>query len=145
MAFKRVPEHVILAMMEDGESDTVLYRLCDEVMIARTATLGTARCEGIAKVARICQQIVTLKVREGRSIPYDMLRYDRCTPATERDASKMERLARAANGTLGRGVLGDDDHTVKVLRFSPNGGAPAIGRWASFGIEVTDFTAGALL
>lgn len=133
--FRRVSDDVLQTMKAECEgTNSVLERLVDEVTTARSAR--ASEVTGVA--GRLVFQVVTLEVRVGASVPFDMLRYDRCTPLTEQDSNKMERLA-AADGSCWGGV---DDRTIKVLRTSPNGGMPAVGRWASFGITVTDVKRG---
>ena len=65
------------------------------------------------------------------AFPLDMLRYDRCAPQTQNDASKMMAYA-AHEGTM----------MVKVMAFVPADRASAWGptqdRWASFGWHVVD-------
>ncbi len=62
----------------------------------------------------------TFKVRGKGTFPYDMLRYDRCWPATEEDSHMMHWNA------------------AREIRLSTasydgnNQSAPTIGRWNSF-------------
>lgn len=59
----------------------------------------------------------------------DMLRYDRCCPATEVESSRIERLIGNSSDP--------GDHIVRLVRFSP-GDARASERWRSFGCRVLD-------
>lgn len=65
---------------------------------------------------------VTITVRL-RTVPFDMMRYDRASPKTEGDAGKLERLAH-------------DRTAVEVDFVCYLYGAPTLGRWKSFGCEV---------
>jgi hypothetical protein len=57
------------------------------------------------------------------AFPIDMLRHDRCCPATEKDAAEIERQS--------------GERQVQLLRFSGAGkSGPAAGRWKSFGWEI---------
>lgn len=69
-------------------------------------------------------------VRIGHRIPFDMMRRDRCVPATEVDANKLERIA------SGR-IRDEQDLNVAFDRFSLTANDPTLGRWASFGCTVT--------
>lgn len=60
----------------------------------------------------------------------DMLRYDSCSPATEQESSKIERLMNHRGEPA--------DHVVQLRRFSVNGGEATDGRWRSFGCRVLD-------
>lgn len=65
-------------------------------------------------------------------VPFDMMRYDNCVPATEIEAHKLERVA---NGTE---VIGD--RTVEFRRFSMNDAPPTVDRWKSFGCQVVSWS-----
>lgn len=69
-----------------------------------------------------------LVVRVG-VVPFDMMRYDHCFPATEDESRKLERVA---NGD----VSDPADHVVRFLRRALNPGPPTTARWQSFGCEV---------
>lgn len=58
-------------------------------------------------------------------VPLDMMRYDRCVPATEEDAHKLERVE-------GTGEAVD----VTFVRFAMNPGPPTEARWPGFGGKV---------
>jgi len=58
--------------------------------------------------------------------PYDMLRYDRCWPATEDMSAKLSWDPRSVRAVQQRAV------TMKGTRL------PTIGRWHSFGWHVGD-------
>jgi len=58
-------------------------------------------------------------------IPFDMLRYDACYPATEgRDASALERLSLPGGHRAAA--------TVTFEHVGEKGWAPTVDRWASF-------------
>lgn len=61
--------------------------------------------------------------------PVDMLRYDRCTPSTESDASEMRRAI-----TEDR----DERYSIQVMSSSEQVRrmGPTIARWESFGWKV---------
>lgn len=54
--------------------------------------------------------------------PFDMLRYDCCTPKTENDSNEIERTTRRGAGSYSVTLVGPK--------------APTEGRWASFGWHV---------
>ena len=67
--------------------------------------------------------------------PLDMMRYDRCTPATQQDVGNVT----AAGGGLG------EVYSVRMLRFTEGNGRnhadhPTVDRWQSFGWQVSDVT-----
>ncbi|AZS12595.1 hypothetical protein HWB99_gp059 [Mycobacterium phage DrLupo] len=65
----------------------------------------------------------------GRSnFPIDMLRYDRATPHSERDSKQIV----PATGCHSGGTIAGYDIELQSNR------EPTIGRWRSFGWEVTD-------
>lgn len=74
--------------------------------------------------------ISVLTVRIGTiSSLIDMMRYDRCCPATEEDSGKLERLV---------GFRGEpNDHIVTLLRFATRNDPPS-DRWRSFNCVVLD-------
>jgi hypothetical protein len=59
----------------------------------------------------------------------DMLRYDRCCPATEEDGHKLDRA-----------IAGRRAETIRMVRFYPVGGrrGPNVDRWRSFAWSVTE-------
>lgn len=65
----------------------------------------------------------------------DMLRYDRCCPATEDESRKIWRLLGSYRG-------GDEptsaDHVIRLHRFSASVLPATQGRWESFGCRVID-------
>jgi hypothetical protein len=65
---------------------------------------------------------------EGRlRFPYDMLCYDTCVPATERDANEIARTGYSA------------PVRISLTRFAPAPKTPpSVGRWASFGWRVVE-------
>lgn len=62
--------------------------------------------------------------------PFDMLRYDRCFPATERDSHTVEHTTR---GRLATG----EARTVTLTMADPKR-LPTEARWQSFGWTVVD-------
>jgi len=62
--------------------------------------------------------VYTFKVKGSAPVPFDMLRYDRCWPATEADAGILETIS---NGHASQIV------TLKGLQM------PTTHRWNSFG------------
>jgi hypothetical protein len=62
----------------------------------------------------------------------DMMRYDRCCPATEEDSGKIERVAGYS------GLAKPEDHIIRLLKFSANNDGATIGRWRSFNCIVLD-------
>lgn len=66
----------------------------------------------------------TFVVEGAGRFPVDMLRYDRCCPKGQGDV-------------IGA-FVGDNLRRVELMMFwpSPGGGAPTVGRWASFGWSV---------
>lgn len=79
---------------------------------------------------------ITFVVRGRGEFPIDMLRYDSCVPATEKDVMRM------LNTLYGSDVYveGPINRDVKLRRFYPVGGtaAPTVARWVSFGWEVRE-------
>ena len=76
-------------------------------------------------------------------LPIDMMRYDRCTPLTQEDASK----------TFQSHCLSLDDlnfklpptNTIRMIRFTEGNGKnysdnPTVDRWKSFGWQVSDIS-----
>lgn len=73
--------------------------------------------------------VLTVHVPDARAL-IDMLRYDRCCPATERESAKIERLMdRRAEPA---------DRIIRLLRFGPSGEPATEGRWRSFACRVLD-------
>ena len=64
------------------------------------------------------------------TFPIDMLRYDRCCPASETDAQKI-------SNTFLR-PLDREKQRIVLVRHSVNNIGPTVGRWASFGWAVVD-------
>ncbi len=66
----------------------------------------------------------------------DMLRYDRCCPATEDESRKIWKLI----GENGRGGAdaAPSDHVIRLLRFAASDVSATDGRWRSFGGRVID-------
>lgn len=62
------------------------------------------------------------------SVPYDMMRYDRCVPDSEEDAHKLERIA------SGNAVVGD--RIVTFVQYCKTNMGPTLGRWPGFGGQV---------
>ncbi len=76
-------------------------------------------------------KVKALLVRVGSiSSVLDMMRYDKCYPATEADSGRLE-MSRPDSRDRSFG-----EHLVIFMAHSP--AAPTIGRWASFGCEVID-------
>lgn len=60
----------------------------------------------------------------------DMMRYDRCVPATEEDAHKINRIMQDSTT--------EDDRIVRLIRYSANDSKATVGRWESYGCMVLD-------
>jgi hypothetical protein len=86
-----------------------------------------------AKTVKVYEQKVTVRIR---SVPYDMLRYDNCCPASEEESVKLERV-----GSHGLAATKPEEHVVVFRRFSRNGEGPTVGRWKSFGCDVLSWEA----
>jgi len=65
----------------------------------------------------------------------DMLRYDRCCPATEDESRKLWRLAGESRG--GEDATGAD-RVIRLHRFASSDIPATDGRWRSFGCRVLD-------
>lgn len=65
----------------------------------------------------------------------DMLRYDRCCPATEDESRKIWRLL---GEDRGGGDAKPEDHVIRLHRFAANDTPATEGRWHSFGCRVVD-------
>jgi hypothetical protein len=76
---------------------------------------------------RAVPRTYTFTVRGQGLFPFDMLRYDRCTPKTENDSAIIEHTTRPARKP-------DDRLPKRITLVGPK--APTDGRWASFGWEV---------
>lgn len=68
--------------------------------------------------------------------PIDMLRYDRCSPVSQLDAS---HVISSFNGNLDE----DKELSVRLIRFTEGKGKnyadnPTVDRWKSFGWQVSD-------
>lgn len=87
----------------------------------------------MARYQKIYVSVLTVSVPRG-SFPLDMLRYDNCVPATERDSGKIGRMVAGQSST--------EDHTVRLRRFSLNNkpDSYARARWESFGCVVDEVT-----
>ncbi len=68
------------------------------------------------------------------SPPFDMMRYDRCVPRTEEDASKLYRITGVARCDTARAT--PEDHIIEFLRYTPIDGPPTVARWRSFACEI---------
>lgn len=69
----------------------------------------------------------TFTVRGSHEFPWDMLRYDRCWPASEDQVTSLAPYHRSSTFTWVRNVK------LKGLN------EPTDGRWASFGWTVVEF------
>lgn len=65
----------------------------------------------------------------------DMLRYDRCCPASEDESRKIWSLLGEKRGG---GDAKPEDHVIRLLRYSANDMPATDGRWRSFGCRVLD-------
>lgn len=70
-------------------------------------------------------------VRGRGSFPFDMLRYDRCFPATEGDSHRIEKTTRERL----RGVGSSEPITLQMADPKRR---PTEARWQSFGWTVVD-------
>jgi hypothetical protein len=61
----------------------------------------------------------------------DMLRYDRCFPATEQDAGKLSRIA--------EGSAVEADRRVNFIRVTGAKSQPQEARWENFGCKILFF------
>lgn len=66
-------------------------------------------------------KLIKFKVTGSGEFPFDMLRYDRCWPATEADSYRI------------RGAGGRDMRTVTLATIRNADRQPMFGRWKSFG------------
>jgi hypothetical protein len=74
-----------------------------------------------ARGVKVYKKIVTVQ-GSGR-FPTDMLRYDSCVPASEKDANALFQT---------------EDREVKVIQFCAEvSGVPSKARWESFGWKIT--------
>ena len=72
------------------------------------------------------------KVRGQRAFPIDMLRYDRCWPATRQDSRQIERFVKQegdATGCVGLLSVSEESHW-----------RPASDRWRTFGWPMLEHT-----
>lgn len=77
------------------------------------------------------QYVVTEIVVTGRGeIPLDMLRFDRCSPASSDDVSAI------LNGRADHRIAVE----IRLYRFSPDGSKATVARWHSFGWDVISDT-----
>jgi len=65
----------------------------------------------------------TFEVKGNGAFPLDMLRYDRCFPATESDSRKI------ADTEFSVGV---NTHSIKLCRYVSVRQTPTVDRWNSF-------------
>jgi len=65
----------------------------------------------------------------------DMMRYDRCCPATEDESRKLWRLL---GETRGGCDATPDDHVIRLSRFAAVNKPATEGRWRSYGCHVLD-------
>lgn len=79
------------------------------------------------KPIKVYEQLLKVRV-SGIGGLFDMLRYDNCSPASQEDAAKLERLAYRD--------ISDADRVVEFRRFSRNGNGPTVERWKSFNCDV---------
>jgi hypothetical protein len=64
-------------------------------------------------------------------IPMDMLRYDRATPLTQEDVAECENPSYDESNEV----------SIRMTRFTEHkNDQPTVGRWKSFGWEVSDIT-----
>jgi len=89
----------------------------------------------MAKISRketqYVQRVTVLLPKEGCEW-LDMLRYDRCFPATEVESGKLKRLA--------GGFASEADRKVEFIRVTGAPSQPTEGRWESFGCTVLYFS-----
>lgn len=71
-----------------------------------------------------------LTVRAAAHGIIDMMRYDRCVPATEEDAHKINRIM--------QDNAQDEDRIVTLIKYSASGHKATAERWASYGCMVLD-------
>lgn len=71
-----------------------------------------------------------LTVRAAAHGVIDMMRYDRCVPATEEDAYKINRIM--------QDLAKDDDRIIRLIRYAANDSKATSGRWESYGCLVLD-------
>lgn len=61
---------------------------------------------------------------------WDMLRYDRCCPATEEESYKINRLV--------YGSARPEDHIIRLCRYAAAAIPATAGRWKTYGCTVLD-------
>ncbi len=83
-----------------------------------------------AKPTKTYRQRLEVRVM---SVPFDMMRYDNCVPATEEESGKLERIAGHDP------TLKPEDRIVEFRRFALVDKEPTIDRWRSFGCEVVSW------
>lgn len=71
--------------------------------------------------------VTKLVVRGTGDFPFDMIRYDSCSPWDTKDAHTIMMCGTSAVAK------------VTLRRVSPNPTAPSIDRWRSFGWEVVEW------
>jgi hypothetical protein len=74
--------------------------------------------------------VSVLTVRASGHGLIDMMRYDRCCPATEEDAHKINRIMTDSDI--------EGDCLVRLIRYSANNLPATRDRWASYACEVLD-------
>lgn len=77
--------------------------------------------------------VCEFEVEGGGDFPFDMLRYDRCSPFTSEDAASIG---------LDPWEAREDTRKIRLVRFTEGYGKnyndnPTVRRWASFGWKVT--------
>lgn len=83
--------------------------------------------QGKAKQVKV--YLFTVKVEGVGHFPTDMLRYDGCYPASERDSGLIDNYTHQ-----GKRVV-----TLRMVDFNPNG--PTVARWKSFTWNVLEVEA----
>lgn len=73
---------------------------------------------------------IRFTVEGSGEFPFDMLRYDRCFPASESDAGKMPRPHQGSSRRIIELIAVDHDGNNRF--------APTIGRWESFRWKVIE-------
>lgn len=69
-----------------------------------------------------------------RAFPFDMLRYDRCHPASESDSSVITMCSEPRKYRGPKSTI--EDYEVSLVRYAHKQWRPTEGRWESFGWEV---------
>lgn len=79
--------------------------------------------------------ILTVRISSASSV-IDMLRYDRCCPLDEDEASKLVRLI--SDDQCGSSRATPADHVIRLMRFAKNVNPATTNRWRSFNCVVLD-------